>query len=288
MEFNDLLSKHGFDPKAVLVMRHRPPESELRKHFYRLAIQEPELYNAYQSNHAEREERQLSRAKYLASFVGQTPGTATFIGLYENRGATPINCETYWGIPSNQALKNYGMAGFIGDRPTTLQFDLNLLDFYSDWRGRLVVDWLGGERSWSRWAGDNKFAIQMIREKGDAEPVLDPWDDLSLSWADLQSLWPSWRPKLSEWRGIYFVLDKSDGRGYVGSAYGETNLLGRWLDYAKSGHGGNVGLKGRDHRNFVFSILELVSPTMPAEQVVALEARWKKRLSTITHGLNEN
>ena len=48
-----------------------------------------------------------------------------------------------------------------------------------------------------------------------------------------------WQATLAEWRGIYYIFDVSDGRGYVGSAYGTDNLLGRWRNYAASGHGGN-------------------------------------------------
>ena len=38
----------------------------------------------------------------------------------------------------------------------------------------------------------------------------------------------------AQWRGIYYIFDTSDAKGYVGSAYGEYNPLGRWLgQYAK-------------------------------------------------------
>ena len=35
-----------------------------------------------------------------------------------------------------------------------------------------------------------------------------------------------WQAKLSEWRGIYYIFDTSDGKGYVGSAYSYDNILG--------------------------------------------------------------
>ena len=41
-----------------------------------------------------------------------------------------------------------------------------------------------------------------------------------------------WKSALSQWRGVYFIFDATDGKGYVGSAYGSGNLLGRWLNYA--------------------------------------------------------
>jgi hypothetical protein len=98
-----------------------------------------------------------------------------------------------------------------------------------------------------------------------------------------------WKSRLSEWRAIYYIFDASDGKGYVGSAYGDTNLLGRWLGYAAKGHGGNVLLRQRDPKQFQFSILQRVSPDMDAADVIRLEATWKERLHT-RHpvGLNDN
>jgi len=94
---------------------------------------------------------------------------------------------------------------------------------------------------------------------------------------------------LSQWRGVYYIFDTSDGKGYVGSAYGDKNLLGRWLNYAASGHGDNSLLRERDPQNFRFSILQLVAPVMDPTDVIQLESRWKERLHTrAPYGLNDN
>ena len=65
------------------------------------------------------------------------------------------------------------------------------------------------------------------------------WDELRFTWGELKILPSKWKAALSQWRGIYFIFDESDGQGYVGAAYGKENILGRWLNYAKRGHGGN-------------------------------------------------
>jgi hypothetical protein len=115
------------------------------------------------------------------------------------------------------------------------------------------------------------------------------WDEISLTWESLCVLPTRWKSRLSEWRAIYYIFDASDAKGYVGSAYGDTNLLGRWLNYAERGHGGNVLLKQRDPKDFRFSILQRVSPDMDAADVIRLEGTWKERLHT-RHpvGLNDN
>lgn len=112
---------------------------------------------------------------------------------------------------------------------------------------------------------------------------------LALGWQELQTLPISWRNALSHWRGIYYIHDSASGKGYVGSAYGADNLLGRWMGYAASGHGGNRLLRGLDPAGFAFSILQRTSPDMEADAVVALESSWKERLHTRQpFGLNDN
>jgi hypothetical protein len=84
--------------------------------------------------------------------------------------------------------------------------------------------------------------------------------------------------------GNYFILDLSDGKGYVGGGYGDENLRGRWQNYAKSGRGGNKMLKQRKAENLRFSILQRVSPDMESDEVQALQS-WKDRLHTRDFGL---
>jgi len=103
---------------------------------------------------------------------------------------------------------------------------------------------------------------------------------MNLGWDELSILPARWRAALSQWRGIYYIYDAADGKGYVGSAYGEDNMLGRWRNYAASGHGGNRLLRQRDPRNFRFTILQRVSPDMDANDVIRLEGTWKERLHT--------
>jgi hypothetical protein len=108
------------------------------------------------------------------------------------------------------------------------------------------------------------------------------------TWDELRVLPESWKSKLREWRGVYLIFDRSDGRGYVGSAYGKHNMLQRWKSYAGRGDGGNKKLRTRNPTDFRFSILELVSPAMKQDYVIRREENRKIRLRTRTrtHGLN--
>lgn len=286
MLLNDLLSIKNIDPKTVLVFRHRP-ESQLNKVFPWLAAEHPDLFNAYQQAQGEKLERVMQRAKYIASFIGPNPGKALFVGLYQIKGVQQITREQFMAKRANQELKSYGMDD--PQRDSLLWFDLVLCDFYTEWKGKLIITWPGLERSWWRWADRNNIPVHAVVEDSQLVENMPDWDQIDLSWSDLSILPSKWKSALSHWRGIYYIFDTSIGKGYVGSAYGENNLLGRWMNYAARGHGGNNLLRGLDPSNFQFTVLQRVSPDMDATDVIRLEASWKQRLHTRKpHGLNDN
>ena len=288
MDLNDLLTKTGIEPKSVLVLRHRPSEPELRKVLPWLAAEKPEVYNGYQQAQWPKIERAMTRAKYVASFIGHEPRKALFIGLYDLRGWKSVSFGEFWRIPANIALKSFGMTGLTDRQSSRLWFDLRTNGSYSEWKGKLIVHWPGLERSWWRWADRNTISVAAILQDSLLDEEMKPWNEVAITWSALKFLPTKWRAALSQWRGIYLIIDVSDGKSYVGSAYGGDNLLGRWLNYASSRHGGNSQLRKRSPDNFRFSILELVSPNMEMVDVIRLESLWKDRLHTRTFGLNDN
>lgn len=193
------------------------------------------------------------------------------------------------GVPANIDMRAFGMRGFLkGDRESVLWFDLGPTDFYKEWKGRLVVDWPGSERSWWRWADRNCFLVSIIHEQSILDAAMPRWDEMRFTWGELKVLPSKWKAALSQWRGIYFIFDEGDGKGYVGSAYGTENILGRCLSYAARGHGGNKELRKRNPERFRFSILQRVSPDMQPAEIIRLESSWKDRLHTREFGMNEN
>lgn len=67
----------------------------------------------------------------------------------------------------------------------------------------------------------------------------------NITWDELKRVIEkdSWKTALQNQKGVYLITDKSNGKMYVGSDYGENMILDRWSDYISTGHGGNVGLK---------------------------------------------
>lgn len=75
--------------------------------------------------------------------------------------------------------------------------------------------------SWSRWSAKHRFDVIALRE----ESLLNQYmRDMTYTWHDLQAMSQTWRAALSEWRGVYFILEVSDGMEYVGPASGSDNI----------------------------------------------------------------
>jgi len=293
MNLKDLLLEKNIDPQHVLVLRHRPLEPELNKVLPWLAAERPDVFNAYQQSQTKQVEGEMTRAAYVAAFIGHEPGKALFVGLYSVEGWKPITPKEYWQIPANVELRSFGQEGFTEEssRSSILWFDLALTDFYAHWKSKLIVRWPPLDKNWHRWAykPKNEMPVLAIVEESALDAAMPEWDAIDFTWDELGVLPKRWKSKLSEWRGIYYIFDTSDGKGYVGSAYGENNLLGRWLNYAAGRYRENHLLRQRDPRNFRFAILQRVSPDTEPGDVIRLESSWKQRLHTREpYGLNDN
>jgi len=105
-----------------------------------------------------------------------------------------------------------------------------------------------------------------------------------------------WKAALENVKGVYLIADKSNGKKYVGSAYGDAGIWSRWSCYMGTGHGWNdelvklLALNGRPYarEQFRFSVLEVMVKSSPDEVVLAREAHWKQALLTREHGYNKN
>ena len=106
---------------------------------------------------------------------------------------------------------------------------------------------------------------------------------------------PSWKSALSSVKGVYIITDKSNGKIYVGSAYGQDSFWTRWSSYVQNGHGGNkelaeiIGNEGMEYAsNFQFSILEIRTNTTSEDEIIRREAYWKNVLKSREYGYNKN
>ncbi len=261
MQFDDLLIENGIDPtrERVLVLRHKPSKDlkEFKKEFNSIAVERADLFNAYQSTQSLKVERQFKNASYVASFIGHASRQALFVGVFRVGRSTALTKKQFWEIPAYKELGRKGMKGFVGGRKHILKFHLNEIDSFRHLKGKLIVDWPGAgpraAQSWSRWAnGKNKFFVRALLEESKLNRPMPVWTKIVWPHSQLKSLPQSWQDRLSQWRGIYYVFDNKRRKGYVGSAYGHDNILGRWRNWSRTGHGGNKYLRKSNPRESHF------------------------------------
>ena len=127
------------------------------------------------------------------------------------------------------------------------------------------------------------------------------YDNVRIDFSSLELLVQNqktdWRVALENVKGIYLIVDKFNGKKYVGSAYGDSGIWSRWCTYINTGHGYNdelvmlIGKNGIDYarKYFQFAILELRSMKTDDDTIINRESFWKEVLLTRGNfGYNKN
>ncbi|MGB4782742.1 GIY-YIG nuclease family protein, partial [Candidatus Methylomirabilis sp.] len=108
---------------------------------------------------------------------------------------------------------------------------------------------------------------------------------------------PDWKAALENVKGVYLIIDKYNGKKYVGSAYGGSGIWARWECYMGTGHGWNDELtkliqqEGIDYarKNFRLSLLEYRPARTDDRVIIERENYWKEALlSCGAFGYNRN
>ena len=118
---------------------------------------------------------------------------------------------------------------------------------YKKYVGRLIVKFKNKAQTMIRNAEsviDDCYVSQILPDTFDND-LFPGYEKVNIMWNELQRVLEkdNWKTALQNQKGVYLLTDISNGKMYVGSAYGENMILGRWRAYLTNGHGGNVGLK---------------------------------------------
>jgi hypothetical protein len=270
LTFNDLLTLQGVDQKQVRLVRHQ--DRRLRA---------GRLYEAWRNDRAAFEAYQSAQVRdvfpidaVLASFIVTDARKTVFVGMYrvDSVGSCPPG--------TTDALLNSDVSG-------QFQYDLQLLDVLSDYRDKLAIEWGPGTRVWVQRAANQPKPVIEIAEQ--YEPKFPGFRSFTRLVDDVPTLPSGWQQVLRSVKGVYLLVDVETGQQYVGSAKGTDSLLGRWMDYATDGHGGNLALKEaskKGRRTYQVSVLEVVDENTPDETIEQTESYWKSKLLSREFGLN--
>ena len=229
--------------------------------------------------------------EYIIAFVATVSTKAIFVGMYKI-----INSTTVGEVRKLKKLPDIeGIPNFYKDQQSYYQ--LKELAVLSDLKDRLVIEWGKDPIHWHQKL--SKKNVVEILPKGyyDNFPGFDlviiNYNKLKII-IDYPDSNREWHRMLKSVAGIYLILDMDSGLQYVGSAYGKEGILGRWKQYSQNGHGGNKLLKElilkdpSHYKKFQYSILRTLPRTLTRNEVIAIEAIYKRKLGSKAFGLNLN
>lgn len=183
------------------------------------------------------------------------------------------------------------------------KYKVKYIDKYKDLIGRLIIEYTGNNTRVTVFKPTHVYKNSIVsgiyEYKFKGEPFVS-FEEINHGFSAIEIIinnsLPDWRAALASVSGVYLISDKHTGKHYVGSAYGANGIWGRWNSYVHSFHGSNEDLvelfakKSESYfrENFVFSILEVVSSSMPKSEVIQKESLWKRKLFSKEHGYNRN
>ena len=271
----ELLYNRGLKPKSkTKLVRHKDPRIDL----YNMYTTKKQDFLTYQSQQSK---DVFKGAEYIVSFIGEEGSLSRFVGVFKVKGI------------KNNTTKKLS----IIDTNYCFYYELEEISGFDDLKERAIVDWGLGTRSWVQWLKMEKEIVEI--QPGLHYKQFTDYFDFILSFKELQEIiknqYKDWHRMLSATKGIYLISDTKTGELYVGSAYGEEGIWGRWKTYVSTnGHGNNKTLKklvttNKQYGNhFKFSILMLLPSTITPDQAIKKETLFKNKLGTNSFGLNNN
>lgn len=239
------------------------------------------------------------------------------IEIFKNGDVNTLLRGQYWNYKKQKSYKAGQITiGFIKIKPNDnlwllfhigkITKDLNklngvgyeyeVLSDYQKYFGRLIIRFKNKAQTMIRHAHsviDECEVVQLLPDTFDND-IFPGYDKVNLSWEDLSRVISkdTWKTALQNQKGVYLITDTSNGKNYIGSAYGQEMILGRWQAYVKSGHGGNTGLKQitieQIRKYFRYSILDIFKSTVDDQVIIERENWWKNVLFSREFGYNEN
>jgi hypothetical protein len=180
---------------------------------------------------------------------------------------------------------------------------VGLMDIGQEYVGRLLIHHPGpgtrGRAFYLEKHYENLIVSQILDRPYSGEHFCG-YDNINHDFAILEIIIKSkrhdWKAALQNIKGVYLIVDKCNGKMYVGSAYGDSGIWSRWACYIGTGHGWNdemvklINEKGIEYarQNFKFSLLEFRSMNTDDNIIIEREQYWKRILLTGNFGYNKN
>jgi hypothetical protein len=274
LTFDLLLREADIPREEVRLVRHQDTRGTRGRTPYRLWQDDRTAFESYQAGQSFSNRAKLAHPQW-AVFVGTPDGGTLFVGLYDVR---------YKGVAET------AFAGVLNDLQdpagTYDAYELQLSSKLSEYIGKLYIEWGEGYRAWIQRADGQEKPIVEIR-RSIREPDFPGYLHFLKQLSEIENLPAEWNSALVASKGVYLLTCPRTREQYVGSATGKDGFLGRWLNYVRTGDGGNVALVDRPS-DYRVSILEVAASSATVDEICALESLWKEKLQSREMGLNRN
>ena len=187
----------------------------------------------------------------------------------------------------SRVTKDLNILGGVG-------YKYKMLKEYEKYFGRLIIEYHKSSASPIFWAKTvfNECTLLEIRKTKYGNDEFPGYEWIDVSWNELKIMIEkeSWKSALKNQKGVYLIRDINNQKMYVGSAYGENMILGRWKEYIKNGHGGNEELKSIEfnyiQKYFRYSLLDIYKSMIDDKIIIKRENWWMDILQTRKFGYN--
>lgn len=262
----ELLFNRGLgNSQKVKLVRHK----DTRRDLYSLYRMDKKEFLNYQNSQSK---DVFNGVENIVSFIGEEGTLSRFIGVYKI-------------LSTNKKSDGH------------FEYEMEEVAGFEDMKERVIINWGTAALSWHQWINNLKEVLQI--HPGLHYKQFTDYFDFILDFHELKEIitnqYSDWKRILSVTKGIYLISDNSTGKLYVGSAYGEDGIWGRWSNYVSTnGHGGNKTLKelisadGNYAQDFRFSILMLLPRSITPDEAIKKETLFKNKLGTNSFGLNNN
>ena len=274
----DIMYRFGFNPEKVKLLRHALSDKKCNEYYKKGWVKE---YTAIQNRDV------LKDYDYAMVFFSGAGTTAILDSFYK------VN-KSYKNVPENMPEGFRAPDDFDGNG---IYYDLEKIDELKEYENSLVIEWGKNTRRFDHKGTTDKEILAIYPVK---KYVFPGYEKIILKFNELKEiidepgLYSDWHAALSAINGIYLIVDTKTGKQYIGSAYGEQGILGRWKKYVETKDGGNKELSellkkdSNSYKSFQFSILQVLPNALTVDEIIAIESRYKNKLLTKEFGLNDN
>ena len=187
---------------------------------------------------------------------------------------------------------------------TKESYEVKKVKEYSEYEGRLkiYVECKGPQKYFNLKTKYDSMVVKEILSEPYSGVKFPGYENIDYHFSLLKPIFDKgrqdWKSPLENIKGVYMITDISNGKKYVGAAWGKDGVWARWAKHIYTGHGNTKDLRelikqrGKEYayKNFRMCLLEYYPMKKDDGIVLGREGFWKDLLLSRNpkYGYNKN